>query len=55
MDIIFWAANAAISVVSIKVCSRAVSVERREIAVLRATLINETPIVAIITRIMILV
>ena len=51
----FWAASAARSVVSVRVCSMAVSVERREMSVLRITLTIETPSVARIIRIMILV
>ncbi len=51
----FWAARAASLAVSPKVFSRAATVELREIAVPSATLIRETPIVAIATIIIIFV
>lgn len=51
----FWAARAASFVVSVRVCSSAEVVESREITVLIATLMTETPSVARMTRIMIFV
>ena len=55
MDIIFCAARAASSVVSVRDCSIADTVEFREIIVLKTTLTKATPIVARITITMIFV